>query len=177
MKMDQNTTQTSTVLLRDTTGVDTTETNSLCCAAAGIIAPLSATAEALIPHKKLRGAALTDATLNAQERTLAQPALGYKSPLHDLETAQQQAVKVAFIDERAEFEREFPVPEGVQYCRQRGTYIKAPGASTSDNFGREHYAYRAGFAAWMRRAWKQSTLDAQLISCSNSRSSEQEVSA
>ena len=77
MKMDQNTTQTSTALLRNSTGVDTLETNSLCCAAAGIITPLSATAEALIPHEKLRGAALTDATLNAQERPPAQPAMGY----------------------------------------------------------------------------------------------------
>ena len=58
-------------------GVDTLETNSLCCAAADIIAPLSATAEALIPHEKLRGAALADATLNAQVRPLAQPVLGY----------------------------------------------------------------------------------------------------
>jgi hypothetical protein len=86
MKMDQNTTQTSTALLRNTTGVDTTETNSLCCAAAGIIAPLSATAEALIPHEKLREAATPGATLIAQSRPLAQPVVGYKttSYTHDL---------------------------------------------------------------------------------------------
>ncbi|WP_236692172.1 hypothetical protein [Pseudomonas fildesensis] len=77
MKMDLHTTQASTALLRTANGVDTLETNSLCCAAAGIIAPLSATAEALIPHEKLRGAALTDATLNAQKRPLAQPVVGY----------------------------------------------------------------------------------------------------
>ena len=64
-------------LLRAESGVDTLETNSLCCAAAGIIAPPSATAEALIPHEKLRGAALSDATLTASVRPLAQPALGY----------------------------------------------------------------------------------------------------
>jgi hypothetical protein len=72
----------------------------------------------------------------------------------------QAAVKAARIDERAEFEKEFPIPEGLQYCRQRGTYIVLPGASTSDSFAREHYAYRAGFAAWMRRAWKQPVLGA-----------------
>ncbi len=77
MKMDQTPPQTSTALLRNSTGVDTLETNSLCCAAAGIIAPLRATAEALIPHEKLREASLTDATLNAQERPPAQPAVGY----------------------------------------------------------------------------------------------------
>lgn len=78
MKMDLHTNQASTALLRSTNGVDTLETNSLCCAAAGIIARLSPTAEALIPHKKLRGAALPEATLNAQEPPLAQPVVGYK---------------------------------------------------------------------------------------------------
>lgn len=78
MKMDQNTTQTSTALLRNSTGVDTLETNSLCCAAAGIIAPLRATAEALIPHEKLRGAATPDATLIARSCPLAQPDVGCK---------------------------------------------------------------------------------------------------
>jgi hypothetical protein len=58
------------------------------------------------------------------------------------------------IDERAEFEKEFPVSEGLHYCAQRGSYITALGAKTSDSFAREHYAYRAGFAAWKRRAWK-----------------------
>jgi len=77
MKMDLHTPQTSTALLRTANRVDTLETNSLCCAAAGIIAPLRATTEALIPHEKLRGAALVDATLNAQKRPLAQPAVGY----------------------------------------------------------------------------------------------------
>lgn len=77
MKMDLHINQTSTALLRTSDGVDTLETNSLCCAAAGIIAPLRATAEALIPHEKLRGAALADATLNAQKRPPAQPVVGY----------------------------------------------------------------------------------------------------
>ena len=64
-------------LLRTDNGGAKLETNSLCCAAAGITAPSSATAEARIPHEKLRGAALADATLNAQDRPLAQPAVGY----------------------------------------------------------------------------------------------------
>ncbi|RON26961.1 hypothetical protein BK663_14420 [Pseudomonas lini] len=73
MKMDQHITQTSTALLCNASGVNTQETNSLCCAAAGIIAPLSATAEALIPQEKLRVAATRNATLVARNRPLAQP--------------------------------------------------------------------------------------------------------
>lgn len=80
MKMQLHTTHVSTALLCNFIGVAAPETNSLCCAAAGIIAPLSATAEALIPHEKLRGAALVDATLNAQDRPPAQPVVGYKHP-------------------------------------------------------------------------------------------------
>ena len=78
MKMDLHTTQISTALLRTTKGVDTLETNSLCCAAAGIITPLSATAEAFIPHERLREAATPDATLIAQNRPPAQPVVGCK---------------------------------------------------------------------------------------------------
>jgi hypothetical protein len=77
MTMELHTTQTSPALLCNANGVATLETNSLCCAAAGVIAPLSATAEALIPHEKLRGASLSDATLNAQQRPPAQPVVGY----------------------------------------------------------------------------------------------------
>lgn len=77
MKNHQDNSNALPAFHRAGSGVDTLETNSLCCAAAGIIAPLSATAEALIPHEKLRGAALADATLNAQIRPLAQPAVGY----------------------------------------------------------------------------------------------------
>jgi hypothetical protein len=79
MKNQQDNTGALPDLLRTAGSVDTLETNSLCCAAAGIIAPFSATTEALIPHEKLRGAVLTDATLNAQERPLAQPVVGYTS--------------------------------------------------------------------------------------------------
>ena len=77
MKMDLHTIHASTALLCNSIGVAAPEINSLCCAAAGIIAPLSDTAEALIPHEKLREAALADATLNAQERPPAQPVVGY----------------------------------------------------------------------------------------------------
>lgn len=77
MKNHQDNSITLPALLRTADRVNTLETNSLCCAAAGIIAPTSATAEALIPHEKLRGAALANATLNAQERPLAQLVLGY----------------------------------------------------------------------------------------------------
>ena len=77
MKNHQDNANALPAFLRVGSGVDTLETNSLCCAAAGIIAPSCATAEALIPHEKLRGAALADATLNAHIRPLAQPAVGY----------------------------------------------------------------------------------------------------
>lgn len=80
MTHSQDNTQVQAALLRDDSGIDTPVKNSLCCAAAGIIASSSATAEALIPHEKLRGAALADATLNAQERPLAQPVVGYTPP-------------------------------------------------------------------------------------------------
>ena len=159
MKMDQHTTQKSTVLLCNANDVDTPETNSLCCAAAGIIAPSSSTTEALIPHEKLREAATPNATLIAQNRPPAQPAEGYTHPECILERPPRMAVDVVQIDERAEFEKEFPIPEGLQYCRKRVTYIRTPGASTSDTFAREHYAYKAGFAAWMRRSWKQAALE------------------
>lgn len=79
MKNQQDKTGALPALRRAAGSVDTLETNSLCCAAAGIIAPPNATAKALIPHEKLRGAALEDASLNAQERQLAQLAQGYKT--------------------------------------------------------------------------------------------------
>lgn len=167
MQMDQHDTQTTTALLRKETSVDTLETNSLCCAAAGIIAPSSSTTEALIPHEKLREAATPNATLNAQNRPPAQPVEGYKHPSSSPSSSSspEHTAKVAAnkvqINERAEFEKEFPVPEGLQYCTQRGTYITAPGAKTSDSFAHEHYAYRAGFAAWSRRAWKHAALVGQ----------------
>ncbi|WP_347929469.1 hypothetical protein [Pseudomonas helvetica] len=83
MKIDLHTTETSTALLCNANDVDTQKTKSLCCAAAGITASISATAEALIPHEKLREAATPDATLIAQDRPPAQPVVGYtrtKSP-------------------------------------------------------------------------------------------------
>jgi hypothetical protein len=85
MKNNEDNTSALPALLRAADRVDTLETNSLCCAAAGIIAPSSATAEALIPHEKLRGAALADATLNAQDRPLAQPIVGYTRAFDTIE--------------------------------------------------------------------------------------------
>ena len=161
MQKDKYNTQFTTALLRKKTSVDTLETNSLCCAAAGIIACSSSTTEALIPHEKLREAATPNATLIAQNRPPAQPAVGYTHPDINSESPSQETVNEIQIDERVDFEKEFPVPEGLQYCTQRGTYITAPGAKTSDSFAREHYAYRAGFAAWKRRAWKHSALVGQ----------------
>lgn len=79
MKSQKKNTSTLSALLRTSWGVDTLETNSLCCVAVGITAPSSATAKVLVPHEKLRGAAVTDATLDAQDRPLAQPVVGYKS--------------------------------------------------------------------------------------------------
>jgi hypothetical protein len=80
MQKDQQNTQYTTALLRKKTSVDALETNSLCCAAAGIIAPSSSTTEALISHEKLREAATPNATLTAQNRSPAQLAQGYKRP-------------------------------------------------------------------------------------------------
>ncbi|NMN78441.1 hypothetical protein AF70_00040190 [Pseudomonas sp. KD5] len=80
MKTNRHTTQASTALLRHANGVDTQKTKSLCCAAAGITASISATAEALIPHEKLREAATPDATLIAQNCPPAQPVMGYNPP-------------------------------------------------------------------------------------------------
>ncbi|WP_193559273.1 hypothetical protein [Pseudomonas koreensis] len=154
MQMDQHDTKSTTALLRKEASVDTLETNSLCCAAAGIIAPSRSTTEALTPHEKLREAAAPNATLIAQNRPPAQPVVGYTHPECILESPSKTAFDGVQIDERAEYEKEFPVPEGLKYCTQRDTYITAPGANSSDTFARDQYAYRAGFAAWRRRAWK-----------------------
>lgn len=77
MKQAQNHIQSQAALLRSASRVDAPVKNSLCCAAAGITALPSSTAEALIPHEKLRGAVHTEATLIAQDRPLAQPVVGY----------------------------------------------------------------------------------------------------
>ncbi|SFV14358.1 hypothetical protein SAMN05428951_12446 [Pseudomonas sp. OV546] len=96
MKNQQDNISTLPALLRTPVSVETLETNSLCCAAVGIIAPSSATAEALLPHEKLRGAALSDATLTTLLRPLAQPVMGFNSKLEFLECLSQR-FKNAFI--------------------------------------------------------------------------------
>ncbi|VCU63180.1 MULTISPECIES: hypothetical protein [Pseudomonas] len=81
MKNNHDNTGALSTLLRTADSVDKLVTNSLCCAAAGIVAPSSATVEVLLPHEKLRGAALADVTLNTQEGPLAQPVEGDKRAL------------------------------------------------------------------------------------------------
>jgi hypothetical protein len=80
MTHSQDNTQMQAALLRDDIGIDTPVNNSLCCAAAGIIASSSATAEVLIPHEKLREAATPNATLTAPNSPPAQLVKGYKRP-------------------------------------------------------------------------------------------------
>lgn len=79
MKPSQTNTPTAPALLciESGSGSDTPVKNSLCCAATGVIKALRATAVVLIPHVKLRRAARVDATLNAQNRPLAQLVVGY----------------------------------------------------------------------------------------------------
>ncbi|WPN27697.1 hypothetical protein QMK54_17820 [Pseudomonas sp. P5_109] len=81
IKSEQHTTEASTALLRNVGMVNAQETKSLCCAAAGITKPVSTTVETLIPHEKLREAGHPNATLIAQSRPPAQPAVGYTPPL------------------------------------------------------------------------------------------------
>jgi hypothetical protein len=91
MKNNQDNTGALSALLRAVDSVDTLVTTSFCCAAAaGIIDPFSATTDALIPHEKLRGAALADATLNAQKRPLAQPVVGYVHALDIVEWSPEE---------------------------------------------------------------------------------------
>ena len=68
MKNHQDNTNALPALLRIANGGDPLETNSPCCAAAGITAPSSPTAEALVPHEKLRRATL-GRNLNWARRT------------------------------------------------------------------------------------------------------------
>ena len=84
-------------LLRNASGIDTPVKNSLCCAATGVIKALRATAGVLIPHVKLRRAARVDATLNAQNRPLAQLVVGYTGQTRStasLSAANIQAVEL-----------------------------------------------------------------------------------
>ena len=78
MKHSQHITQARAALLRNDSGIETLVKNSLCCPAAGITALPKATAEALVPHEKLRGAASSEASLTAHTRPLAQPVVGYR---------------------------------------------------------------------------------------------------
>lgn len=101
MKQEQNAPQTQSALLRSASWGDAPVNNSLCCAAAGITAPFTATATAdvLIPHEKLREAATPDATLIAQTRPPAQPVEGYKPLMRDQNASKQTAGNAAQIEE------------------------------------------------------------------------------
>jgi hypothetical protein len=77
IKIQREIIEASTALLCNVEVVDAQETMSLWCGAAGITKPVSATAEAFIPHERLREAVHPDATLNAQNCPPAQPAVGY----------------------------------------------------------------------------------------------------
>lgn len=76
----QERTEATPASLREAPSIDTQKTESLCCEAAGIIPPSSSPTKALIPHDKLREAALADATLIANNRPPAQPVKGYTPP-------------------------------------------------------------------------------------------------
>ncbi|WP_397452497.1 hypothetical protein [Pseudomonas sp. NA-150] len=78
MTIDQIKPRAGAALLRAAGRGAAQETESLCCEAAGITFPLRGTEMVFVPHEKLRGAAKSEVTLNAWERPLAQPALGYK---------------------------------------------------------------------------------------------------
>jgi hypothetical protein len=99
MKHVRNNTQSQAALLRNASRVDAPVKNSLCCVAAGITAPFTATADVLIPHEKLREAATPDATLIAQTRPPAQPVEGYKPLLRDRDASKQTAATAAQIEE------------------------------------------------------------------------------
>lgn len=85
MKNNQDNTGALSALLRTADSVDKLVTKSLCCAAAGIVAPSSAATDASIPPEKLRGEAL-----NAQVRPLAQPVVGYVHALDIVECSQEK---------------------------------------------------------------------------------------
>lgn len=121
MKNQQNNANALPALLRAAGGVDTPETNSLCCVAAGIIAPSSATAEALIPHEKLRGAALADATLNAQARPLAQPVVGYMRASGNLEAVLDVPAPTANIVQHLD-KLAWLLAEGILILKDRNPY-------------------------------------------------------
>lgn len=128
--------------LRDARSIDAQKTKSLCCEAAGIIHPLSSTAEALIPHDKLREAAPVDATLIAKNRPHAQPAEGYTHP------SAASCISIAMDATLAE---------------QTGTY------ATSEQMAQaiEAALQQAGFLSPADESWRvvRARLDESLIHC------------
>ena len=97
MKPSQTNTPAEPALLCIESRSDTPVKNSLCCAVTGVIKALRAIAGVLIPHVKLRRAARVDATLNAQNRPLAQLVVGYGHQtisIESLSAADVQAVEL-----------------------------------------------------------------------------------
>ncbi|WP_256592723.1 hypothetical protein [Pseudomonas sp. 43NM1] len=148
MKTDLHITQASTAFLRTAKGVDTRETNSLCCAAAGTIASLSATAEALIPHEKLRGAATPDATLIARDRPPAQPFMGY-THFDSATEPPPQTYQIDKIPEDKMAELVGTTRRALQGKRARGVIPKGVW-NTVDN--RIYYSIRR-YEAWLESQW------------------------
>ncbi|WP_460095887.1 hypothetical protein [Pseudomonas sp. S3_C01] len=148
MKHEQNNTQTQSALLRSASWVDAPVNNSLCCAAAGITASFQASAEALIPHERLRRAAAPEATLIAQHRPPAQPALGYThfDTAADPPPLQYQVDKIP-EDKMAELVG--TTRRALQGKRARGVIPKGVW-NTIDN--RIYYSIRR-YEAWLESQW------------------------
>ncbi|WP_072444122.1 MULTISPECIES: hypothetical protein [unclassified Pseudomonas] len=150
MQVEQIHHQGKAALLCNARRIATPVNNSLCCAAAGITTLCCSTSEALTPQEKLREAVNPDAKLITQERPPAQPVVGFKPSPNS--------------DERTEYEKELPIPEGLQKCANRNTYIRTTGSSPSNTFTRKHYADRAKFTAKLWRARKRPILDSLRLS-------------
>ncbi|WP_454246922.1 hypothetical protein [Pseudomonas sp. F-14 TE3623] len=148
MKTNRHTTQASTALLRHANGVDAQKTKSLCCAAAGITASISATAEALIPHEKLRQAATSNATLNAWDRPPAQPVVGYTHFDNSAEPL-AQTYQIDKIPEDKMAELVGTTRRALQGKRARGVIPKGVW-NTIDS--RIYYSLRR-YEAWLESQW------------------------
>lgn len=147
MKMNLHT-QTSNALLCSGACVDAQKTNSLCCAAAGIIACACANAGALIPHEKLRWANTPNATLIAQDRSPAQPVVGY-TPFDSAADSLPQTYQVDKIPEDKMAELVGTTRRALQGKRARGVIPKGVW-NTIDS--RIYYSLRR-YEAWLESQW------------------------
>jgi len=135
-------------LLCNVTGVTAPVTNSLCCEAAGITKPLSATTEALIPHEKLREAALPDATLLAENCPPAQLAQGYRHPAEPGDKPQVIGKLIVLADDLVAFEivGAQHITEGTEVIRlsDHTAYVARPGAACSWTYHEDAFLWRTG---------------------------------